>query len=160
MKLESNDFNITMQGGDTNLHNVGAPMSRHIKQQLVQTMDGIQNNASYLRANCWFIPARPAGKNLIPWLEELAESCGFRSLNDALASMPVPKHQGIVLIRSDESLRHSHQSANSTLHHAAVLTRIGNCYYDPERPPVISERRLIRILELTEISNEDFYELD
>jgi len=145
--------------GASLLHNVGAPMSRR-EQKVCQTLESIHKNTAKSGDQYWFIPTPPDGKSFLGWLDDLAVTCNHAGLTEALRKMPVPSDRQMVIERFDNSFRRVHESPEVTLHHAAVLARIGKCLYDPERPPVLSERRMARILQLIPISTEDFYELD
>lgn len=134
-------------------------MSRR-EQKVCQTFEGIHLDSTKTIKQCWFIPKPPAGKSFLVWLDELAVSCNHAGLTEALRKISVPLGRQMVIERFDKALRKSHKSPEETLRHAAVLARIGNFLYDPDRPPVISERRMSRILQLIPISTEDFYEMD
>lgn len=108
----------------------------------------------------WFIPDEALERDPIEWLESLAQKEGYRNLEEALWKIHTPTWKAIAITHQGNELRKPPGSTTEILQHAAVLSRIGNHLYDPARPPVISERRLTRIVELTEFFNQSFYELD
>lgn len=152
-----------MPSGSALLHNVGAPMSRVRSEIIRSTFTGRrgEQGQELKPQRLWFIPHTAIiGQDSVVWLHELAVSLGYQDFQDALRRVPCPPQAMIAVVHQKPGLRGEHASAEETLQHAAVLTRVGNRFYDPAKPPVASDRRLHRIIELVELTNETFYELD
>ena len=144
------------------LHNVGSPLSR-IRSETIRSSFQIapdQQSEAKKNQTIWSIPKEALKHDPIEWLESIARQNGYRNLEEALWKIEIPAFRALAISRRIENHRVQKSSAYETLQHAAVLSRIGHHLYEPARPPVISERRLTRIVELTEFFNQSFYELD
>lgn len=144
------------------VHNVGAPMSR-ARSETIRSSYRLENNPEQndpQKTSIWFIQPLTKTHDTIEMLEKFARKAGYQNLEEAMWKIPIPPNQALAIERMDNVLRQPRDSGPETLRHAAVLCRIGNHYYDPARPPVISLRRLNRIMELTDFPNQSFYELD
>lgn len=136
-------------------------MSRVRSENIRSTLTGLHDKTESKRQHLWFMPPNGVyGKDPVVWLQELVISLGYQDIPDALRYMSCPPRAMIAVVHEDFELREGHSSAEETLMHAAVLARVGNRFYDPDKPPVASSRRLERVIELIELPNETFYELD
>lgn len=144
------------------LHNVGSPLSR-IRSETIRSsfqMATDQKSEDQKNRTVWSLPKAALENDPIEWLESMARQKGYRNLEEALWKIEIPAFRALAINRCFENYRAQQSTELETLQHAAVLSRIGQHLYEPARPPVISERRLIRIVELTEFFNQSFYELD
>lgn len=139
------------------LHMGGANLSRERTERLTCRLQHTLIGVPGLNG-IWF-PKPKKDSDVLELIELYIRKSGFSSLEQAITRLDLPKKR-LMAVPVNEIQKSAAIKPKELLRNAIILGRTSGMTYDPDIPPVFTQRRLDRQLDFFTISTNSFYELD
>lgn len=139
------------------LHMGGAPVSRERSEPISSRMERALNGVPGL--SCIWFPKTAKDGDVLELVQSYIRKSGFSDLDQAMLRLDLPG-QRLMAVPTVTFTKSAGTKPQELLRNAIILARTAGLTYDPEIPPVFTQRRLERTLDFFTLSTNSFYELD